>query len=376
MVQFRSHEQITLDDVRSRGAAPIAAASAERRSVAVVPRVVRVRGDFLEWATEAPGQPVTIGAMRDAGIELRPRGTLGEPLLWSFITLYAAGDEAIAAFARRSGVLCVSGRGMPGCDLPTVEYAGETVIDNVTSRLANGVTLSRAGRDRPVQWHREPLPLWRAWSLVIRLLLLYGVELQNTDRRIDPVALVRRWRLDVPPYAEADRWGMPPANWAIYPPDDEAERWRMSEPRMLVSEMCFTATGPDPANDRETTRDEQREVLGWWLDRLADRCALTLRMGWNTGDRPHATIGRSMLSEMSAIFRPDSIFPDIVARLIDVLANAEGVHICPECGKPYPCRRRRGYCPDCRRERKRANARKTWHEHPEYNAHRRRSLHP
>ena len=353
MRRSRTPEQLAIDDLRARRPAHFTASATERRSHGRVPRVLRVRDGFLEWAMEAPGQPVTIGAMRAAGMELVPRSTLGEPLLWSFIRLHAAGDDAFADFARKFGVLHVSERGVPGGDLRTVKYTDETVIDSATIRTASGGYLSRAGQERAVKWRREPLYLWRAWSLAIRLLLLYGLELQRATRRIDPVALINRWELDVPPY------------------DDNQDRWRISEPRTLVSEMHFAATEPDPAGDRETTRDEQREVLGWWLDNLADQCGLALRMSWTGADRPRATIGRSLKTEVSGFFAPDSVFPDIVERLIDVLESAEGVHVCPDCGEPFPCRRRRGYCPDCRSRRKRANARKTWHEHPKYNARRR-----
>lgn len=353
-----SPDRLILEDARStRLGGFTASVRLEDRRI-TVPRAVRIRGDALEWSDEEPGMNHarrTPAELKRTGSSLHLRSTMDDGALWNFMRLHTAPETDLVAFAQRYGVLYLSARGMPNGEPPVAEYPEETVIDSKLIRnLSGGVRIDHAGYRRPVKWRREPLPLWRDWALIVRLLALYGLELREALRRIDPQLLLGRWHLSVPPYA------------------DDEHRWVWSEPRFLVSSLAWVRTGRGANDYRPTTLEEQRSQLGGWLDMLAACAGLTLRVTWENGALPKPGLDLPLGEGGWWVSEPNGAWADVVAQLIAMLLGDTNTHICPDCGELYPCQRRRGYCPACRARRRQATRNRTWREHPDYNARRRK----
>lgn len=353
-----SDERITLEDalaVRPRGFAATAATGHRR---IVVPRTVRIRDGAVEWSHEEPGwdHRWSLADYEHAQVGPWCFGKSDQEILRRFIRLSTGSDEDIAAFARRYGVLYLNARGAPGGESTTAEYRAETVFDvKLKASPRGGVAIDPAGRIRPVLWRREPLQVWRDWALIVRLLLLYGRKLRDARVRIDPIALLNDSGIDVPPYT------------------DDQDRWYWSEPRALVAAVSVALARPGNDDYRATSLAEQRRELGGWLDLLVDRSAATLRVDWKQSGRPITRIGRPREGASGWLSgEPNDVFGDVMAQLLTTLLGDSKVNVCPDCGIPYDCAHRRGFCPACRDERRRATRRATWHSHPEYNDRRRR----
>lgn len=252
-------------------------------------------------------------------------------------------------------MLYLGSKGFPGGTPPTAQYPDETVIDVALNKpFGSDVSLNPLGEVRPVQWYRETLAGWRDWALIARFLLLYGRKLRDASARLDTVSLLNEAGLDLPPFS------------------DGSNRSYYSEPRAVVSSLSLTSTRSEGGNQRLTTLAEQRQELGGWLDLLADLSSASVRVKWEEEDRPRTLIGRPRNDDTGWLLGdPNYVFGDIVLQLLTSILGDQNEHQCPDCGRSYACKRRRGFCPDCRSARKRTTAQATWRSHPEYNDRRR-----
>ena len=353
-----SSESVTLEDARAERPRGFAASAEFGERRVVLPRVVRIRDGALEWSNEEPGwdHRRSLAEYEKAGLSPWVQGKSDDDLLKRFIRLANAPEDAFVTFARRYGVLYLNAAGVPSDEPEMAEYPDETAIHGGVKRApGGGVMIDRTPRIRPVRWRREPMTLWRDWALLVRLLLLYGLKLRDATARIDPIALLAEWGLEVPPYV------------------DDNDRWSYSEPRFLVAALAWTPTRLGGDDYRPTTLTEQRLELGGWLDLLASRSSARLRVSWRQGSRPWTRIGRPREDDAYWLSTdPNDVFGDVVGQLLTMLVGGEKVHICPGCGTPYLCKSRRGFCPACRADRRKATRRATWNRHPEYNDRRRR----
>lgn len=358
MRRLVSVENATLNNeqVEQPGRFAAAAEFGERRIV--VPRAVRIRDGMLEWSNEEPGwdHRRTSAEFDRAGLTPWKQGKANNKLLTRFIALATEPESAIVDFASRYGVLYLNNSGQPGGEPDTNEYPNETVIVGGLRRApGGGMMIDQTPQIRPVQWRQEPVAFWRDWALIVRLLLLFGLKLREARSRIDPVALVNEWELDVPPYTE------------------DNERWRFSEPRALVFALTRKFDRDSADDYRLTTLDEQRRELGGWLDLMTSLAPISLRVSWQKGEQPRTRIDRTQEEDRTWLSTdPNNVFGAIVGQLLTKLQGDTNVHICPGCGATYPCKRRSGYCPDCRAERRKATRLAAWHRHPEYNERRRK----
>ncbi|HEV2109532.1 MAG TPA: hypothetical protein VGR16_14830 [Thermomicrobiales bacterium] len=360
---------IYIDDALSDRAKRFAATVAPARGNVIVPRAVRVRDGALEWSAQAPGWDGTWSEAQyaEAGTTHYTRGRIDDQVLKRFIKLFREPDAKVVEFARRYGVLYVQPNGVPNGEPDEVEYPDETYQTVAFVRDRNGkvVGLGRRGvgdllhierANSPVLWHREPLQLWRDWSLLVRLLLLYGLALRDTANRIEPEALLRQWQIDLPPA------------------DDVCERWYMSEPISLVYALTFTRVGPARDNQtRLTTASEQRENLGGWLDSLAGHAGTVMRLDWAREGRLQARIGRSYSENLSWLTNtPNRVFGDVMVQLVNALVGDGQQRICPDCGEPFERKGKETRCEDCRLARKQATQRAKWNKYrARYNQERR-----
>jgi hypothetical protein len=347
-----------LEDAREFAAPSFAAVADIGRSLIVAPRAVRIRDAALEWSNEKPGwdyrlpagEPMTPGVPRftvgQRDGKLVDRFVFGQrdaKLFDRFIRIYRAADEDIAAFATRYGVLFLSPSGDPN-GLPTIEgYDEERLVDVRLGAQSNGMDPSDLDAfERPVRWHRESLAGWRAWSLFVRTLLLFCLVAHDTSGLIDPFIRLRDWKL------------------TSYSPRDEDAGWYVAyHYRQFLEQLKANKTVED-----------QRFTLGDWLDFLVSHRAMAPRIRWWETDRPTMRLGNPRQEDFIP-FQTHPVFGDVLTMTIARVLGAEKQNIC-ECGTPYTCHSRRGYCPECRRERRNATKRGTWAKHgPTYEARRR-----
>lgn len=321
-----------------------ATVEAARGSI-IVPRAVRVRDAALEWSSEAPGWDGTLSPAEHelAGTSHYPRGHSDIEVLDRFIKLYRAPDQQIVDFARHFGVLYLSPGGVPNSEPNEVEYLDETFtgINLVRTADGNGSYLGEPV-DRPVRWHREPLQYWRDWSLLVRLLLLYGLELRSTTDRVGPEDRLRQWQIELPPA------------------EDGNERWFRSEPISLIYQLSYEPVGSAQDNQhRLTTANEQRATLGFWLDILMSHAGTGMRLDWKTGVRPQVRVGRARSAERS----PHGVFGDVMVQLVNTLLGDREHRICPGCAEPFEPEGKEQRCNQCREARKRATQKQKWDRH-------------
>lgn len=353
-------ERIALYDARTDRAARFAATVEAARGTVIVPRAVRIRDGALEWSEEAPGWDGTwsLAQYAEAGATPYTRGRIDDAVLDQFIELYRASDEQIAAFARRYGVPYVQPDGVPNGEPDEVEYPDETYQSNEPVQNPGGKGFHIGGeRERPVRWCREPVKLWRDWSLIVSLLLRYGLELRDTPGRIEPERFLKVGR-----------------HASVTIDKDAKERWYWSQPRALVSQLAYTSVGPARDNaHRATTGDEQRIILGGWLDLLTDYAGLTMRLAWQATGRLQPRISRSRWEDSESLTNaPNGVFGDIIMQLVNTLLSDRQFRFCPDCGELFKRVGREHACENCRLARRNETKKNTWAKHRDaYNARRR-----
>jgi len=349
-------DRIILFDARSdrveRFAVPVDAS----RGKVIVPRAVRIRDGALEWSQQAPGWDGTWSEAQygEAGTAFHTRELVDDTVLDKFIELSGQPDARIAAFARRYGVLYVRPDGVPNSEPEEVEYPGETYRRAVLVKNHDGKGVHlEVEEESPVRWRRESLALWRDWSVVVRQLAVYGAILRNVPDRIDPESLL--------------------TYWGVEPSSPAENRWVYSQPCSLAVQLAYHQVGT--ARDgtyRPTTGDEQRRVLGGWLDLLTGYAGLTVRLGWE-GRAPESRIDRSRWEGLGALTNtPNAVFGDVMVQLVNWLVSDRRRHVCPDCGEVFDRPGRERSCDPCRQKRRRASKRQTWAKNGEmYNAKRR-----
>lgn len=349
----RTADQITIEDARADRSARFTATVEPNQGRVVVPRSVRVRDGALEWSQQAPGWDGTWSPVqyREAGTSHWTYGRSDDAVLDRFIELYRQPDDSIVDFAGRYGVLYLRPDGVPNGEPEAVEYPGETYLAPMLARTPGGKGVHLATpRQRPVEWHRESLALWRDWSLVVRLLTLYGLTLRDTPGDIDPVALLHPWNV-----------------WDAVVGDDQPDdgRWAFSEPVRLVGDLEYQRVGPARDNaHRPATGEEQRATIGMWLDLLTGYAGPTMRLDWDgtAGLRPR--VGRSRW-ECLPLGAPNAVFGDVMVQLVNTLLGDRRVRVCPDCGEPFEHVGRERACTECRLARRNETKRDYW----TYNGH-------
>lgn len=342
-----SASDLRLGESRQHAALSLAAPVEADERFIVRPRVTRIRGEWLEWSMEEPGEDQTkllSGHEKLFGETAR----VGDGLLWQFIKLWSAPDDRIASFARENGVLFLVSDGRVGGNPAVQAYEDELVLRRPIRGVPgkDGVYLG-APEWLPVRWHRESVQHWRDWSLVTYLVLRFGVELRQAAGRVDVERMIEQWRVSIPP-------------------QDPEPRYHHSEPIFLAA--CLQWKHPTEGRGL-TSLDDQRLELSGMLDIFAQMAHASLRV--RIGPSPKPEIRVSLPGPLS-VTRPTNPIPDIARQLIQVLVGGERINTCPDCGEPYPCLRRRGRCQVCAARKRREDSLLSYHaKSPAINANRR-----
>lgn len=298
---------------------------------AVVPVEVRVEGDSLLWCLGPPwepGDPVNLFDLRG----FREGGSVAGAL-WAFVDLIDAEPEAVAAFARRYGVLALGANGRPSS---AQTYGEERDLPSTVEG------------DDGVSWYSEPAAAYRLFAVALRAMLAFGIAARGKDA-IDSKAVIRDYGLD---RFDWDTFGMP----ETYGDDGGASGLFLLWLQYLHPQRLFRLV--DGRASREARDMLSRYVSRTWLAWASLRPIMT----WQ--DEPRLTLDFGD-PRTTLIFPAGMAFSVIVGQALAVLTSPafERLALCAVCGRLYqpaikPGRHTVAYCSEHKLEGDRARKRK------------------
>ena len=232
-------------------------------------------------------------------------------VLWRFIRLTTADDEAILAFARRRGVLDLcEEHAFPSAHSPNSAGYDYRQLAKFTARFGTP-PMELAAPCRPeiweTGWYAERTDLWRIWARRWRSASLLLIELT-----VGRAGASENW---------SDLW----------------------------------AGLHDPADGRDWSRlpiDVQRSALADWVATWLEQSRVFLDVAWERGYRLQLTPSTGLFGVMAAQF---------AAVMSSDMSHPSR---CSRCGEPYGAERKprpdlNNYCPACRPEVERYHKRES-----------------